>query len=111
MVGAKLAFQNEIPWQVTITLTLYRNNLLETNVQVSLLHSDGTWAGCGAALLSCSPLIVVTAAHCVRRSGYSVRHYSVPTRFEGEEVGLHLGFGSHVLDPSDPARCCVGALQ
>ena len=47
VIGGNVTQENEIPWQVAM-----------------LRKTDG-WHGCGAALLSCDPLIVVTAAHCV----------------------------------------------
>jgi hypothetical protein len=28
-------------------------------------RSDNRWRGCGAALLNCNPVVIVTAAHCV----------------------------------------------
>ena len=34
-------------------------------VQVSMMKSDGSFYGCGAVLLSCQPVTVLTAAHCV----------------------------------------------
>ena len=48
VVGGEAVRENELPWQVAI------------------LQGSGVWAGCGALLLSCDPLIVITAAHCVR---------------------------------------------
>ena len=47
VVGGTEARENEIPWHV------------------AMLRKNDGWHGCGAALLSCDPLIVVTAAHCV----------------------------------------------
>ena len=47
VVGGEVARINELPWHV------------------SMLRSHEGWAGCSAALLSCDPAIVVTAAHCV----------------------------------------------
>ena len=47
VVGGEVARLNELPWHV------------------SMLRSHDGWAGCSAALLSCDPAIVVTAAHCV----------------------------------------------
>ena len=38
--------------------------------QVGILRADLGWDGCGAVLLSCSPVIIVTAAHCVARSAH-----------------------------------------
>ena len=64
IVGGTVVAENEIPWQV------------------SLLKTDGSWSGCGAILLSCDPLIVITAAHCVDRR---------------KAEDFMLGFGDHVL--------------
>ena len=47
VVGGSIARENELPWHVAI------------------LRKNNGWNGCGAALLSCDPVIVVTAAHCV----------------------------------------------
>ena len=47
VVGGAVARNNELPWHV------------------SMLRSHEGWAGCSAALLSCDPVVVVTAAHCV----------------------------------------------
>ena len=41
------AREGEIPWHV------------------SMLRSYEGWHGCSAALLSCDPAIILTAAHCV----------------------------------------------
>lgn len=71
VVGGKLAYQNEIPWQVLLVSPQNDNTLIQIIKKVSLLRSDGSWAGCGAALLSCSPVIVITGAHCVARQVYN----------------------------------------
>ena len=47
IIGGTPALENEIPWQV------------------ALISEDGSWRGCSAILLSCDPVIVITAAHCV----------------------------------------------
>ena len=47
VVGGGITRENELPWHV------------------ALLRKNNGWHGCGAALLSCDPVIVVTAAHCV----------------------------------------------
>ena len=47
VVGGTLARENEFPWHVAI------------------LRQYNGWHGCSATLLSCDPVIVVTAAHCV----------------------------------------------
>ncbi len=46
IVGGTAAVQFEFPWMV------------------GLLSSDGGFYGCAASLLSCSPVIIVSAAHC-----------------------------------------------
>ena len=53
ITGGTSAVENEIPWQV------------------ALVDQAGDWLGCGAVLLSCDPVIVVTAAHCVVFGIYS----------------------------------------
>ena len=47
IVGGVPVRENEIPWQVAI------------------LAQNGSWSGNNAILLSCDPVIVITAAHCV----------------------------------------------
>ena len=32
---------------------------------LTVSRSDNRWRGCGATLLGCNPVIIVTAAHCV----------------------------------------------
>ena len=49
VIGGIPAVENEIPWQVGV------------------MWQDETWLGCGAILLSCDPVIVVSAAHCLHR--------------------------------------------
>merc|ERR1719228_683961 len=56
------AEENEFPWQVAI------------------LRTNNTWAGCGAILLSCDPVIVVSAAHCLQNV---------------EPSDIKLAFGAH----------------
>ena len=52
IVGGTWTARGEIPWQV------------------ALLKEDfTTWDGCGGLLLSCDPVIIVTAAHCVHKFG------------------------------------------
>ena len=46
VTGAGLV-QNSLPWTC------------------ALLKHDNRWRGCGATLLNCKPVIIVTAAHCV----------------------------------------------
>ena len=47
VVGGSVSRENELPWHV------------------SMLRSHEGWAGCSATLISCNPVVVVTAAHCV----------------------------------------------
>jgi len=46
IIGGDITNENEFPWQC------------------ALLNSDGSFFGCSAVLLSCDPVILVTAAHC-----------------------------------------------
>ena len=48
IVGGVPALENEFPWQVAV------------------MTENETWRGCGAILLSCDPVIVVSAAHCFK---------------------------------------------
>jgi len=50
IVGGNLTADGEIPWQC------------------SLLRGNDRWLGCGAVLISCSPTIVLSAAHCFQGS-------------------------------------------
>jgi len=50
IVGGETTADGEIPWQC------------------SLLQGSDRWIGCGAVLISCSPTIVLSAAHCFRGS-------------------------------------------
>ena len=52
IIGGTLTGWGEIPWQVAI-----------------LKEDFTTWDGCGGVLLSCDPVIIVTAAHCVYKFG------------------------------------------
>jgi len=47
IIGGEAAEGREVPWMCAI------------------LRSDNRWRGCGAALLSCNPPVIVTAAHCL----------------------------------------------
>ena len=47
IVNGVKALENEFPWQVAI------------------MKANDTWRGCSAILLSCDPIIVVSAAHCL----------------------------------------------
>ena len=48
ILGGVDTSENEFPWQC------------------ALLKPDMSWFGCSAVLLSCDPVIIVTAAHCFR---------------------------------------------
>jgi len=50
----------------------------------SILFSDNTWYGCGATLISCDPVIIVSAAHCF----YGLSSFSIST--------LRVACGDHV---------------
>ena len=78
IVGGAVTRENEIPWQVTcpaqyvVDLNLSREFYMIYGegpylhlVQVSMMKRDGSFYGCGAVLLSCQPVTVLTAAHCV----------------------------------------------
>ncbi|XP_023333602.1 trypsin-1 [Eurytemora carolleeae] len=47
IVGGVATYENEFPWQC------------------SILNRDNSWYGCGASILSCDPVLIITAAHCV----------------------------------------------
>lgn len=65
IVGGVEALENEFPWQVAI------------------MTVNETWRGCGAVLLSCDPLIVVSAAHCFTYN------------FQAQPSEIKLSFGAH----------------
>ena len=49
--------------------TFIQHFVLETLQMIDFhIHhrSDNRWRGCGAALLSCNPPVIVTAAHCLQ---------------------------------------------
>ena len=46
IVGGEEAGESQIPWQCAV------------------LNQDNTFYGCGASILSCQPLILISAAHC-----------------------------------------------
>ena len=46
IVGGEDATENQFPWQCAI------------------LNSDDTFFYCGATIISCDPVIIVSAAHC-----------------------------------------------
>ena len=64
IVGGEAAAENEFPWMCAV------------------LNSDNSFFTCGATLLSCDPLIVVTAAHCFP---------------SGQPGGAKLACGAHTL--------------
>ena len=55
IVGGVEALENEFPWQVAI------------------MTENDTWRGCGAILISCDPVVVVSAAHCLTGLGFFYR--------------------------------------
>jgi len=67
IIGGVQALENEFPWQVAI------------------LHANNTWRGCGAILLSCDPVIVVSAAHCLTGDA------------QAEPSDIKLSFGAHTM--------------
>eukprot|EP00090_Calanus_glacialis_P018992 TRINITY_DN2930_c2_g1_i2.p1 TRINITY_DN2930_c2_g1~~TRINITY_DN2930_c2_g1_i2.p1 ORF type:complete len:374 (+),score=80.97 TRINITY_DN2930_c2_g1_i2:72-1193(+) len=67
IIGGEEARENEFPWMC------------------SVLYSDSEFYGCGATLLSCDPVIIVSAAHCF--SGLS--DFSIST--------LKVGCGDHIV--------------
>ena len=46
IVGGQEATENQLPWQCMVQ------------------NFDGSFYGCGATLISCDPVILVSAAHC-----------------------------------------------
>ena len=50
IVGGEEATENQFPWQCAI------------------LDSEDRFYGCGATILSCDPVIIVSAAHCFNPS-------------------------------------------
>ena len=46
IVGGMTATENQLPWQCMIQ------------------NSDGSFYGCGATIISCDPVIIISAAHC-----------------------------------------------
>jgi len=46
IVGGEDATENQFPWMC------------------SIFKSDGSWYGCGATIINCDPVIIVSAAHC-----------------------------------------------
>lgn len=72
IIGGEEARENEFPWMC------------------SILFSDNSFYGCGATLLSCDPVIIVSAAHCF--SGLS--EFSVST--------LKVACGDHIVGLGQP---------
>merc|ERR1719500_239295 len=68
IVNGVKALENEFPWQVAI------------------MKANDTWRGCSAILLSCDPIIVVSAAHCLTNS------------IAAEPSDIKLAFGAHNMD-------------
>ena len=50
IVGGEEASENQISWQCSIR------------------NSDGSFYGCGATLISCDPVIIISAAQCFQRN-------------------------------------------
>ena len=46
IVGGVETTENQLPWQCMIQ------------------NSDGSFYGCGATIISCDPVIIISAAHC-----------------------------------------------
>lgn len=65
VVGGVETEENEIPWQVAV------------------FWQNDTWLGCGAVLISCNPVIVLSAAHCFHRStfGYDLKPEHIKLAF------------------------------
>jgi len=75
VVGGIPAAENEIPWQVGV------------------MWQNETWLGCGAILLSCDPVIVVSAAHCFHR--FNLGFDILPEQ-------IKLAFGAHNMGTESP---------
>ena len=54
IVGGDEATENQLPWQCTI------------------YNSDDSWYGCGATIISCDPVIIISAAHCFQVSYFII---------------------------------------
>jgi len=67
IVGGVLATENEFPWQV------------------ALMTRNDAWSGCGAILLSCDPVIVLSAAHCISKEA------------KADPSEIRLAFGAHMM--------------
>jgi len=80
IVGGVPAVENEFPWQVAVMTT------------------NNTWRGCGAILLSCDPIIVISAAHCFPKNN------SDPSE-------ILLAFGAHTLGVNVTAPLDVNEVR
>lgn len=80
IVGGVLATENEFPWQV------------------ALMTRNDAWSGCGAILLSCDPVIVLSAAHCISKSVF-IFAFKIMIFFVREAKAdpseIRLAFGAH----------------
>ena len=57
--GGEEAAENQFPWQCVIK------------------NGDGSFYGCGATLISCDPVIIISAAQCFQRNNaYVFKLYS-----------------------------------
>merc|ERR550532_2455558 len=71
ILGGAVTKENEFPWQC------------------ALLNSDGSFFGCSAVLLSCDPVILVTAAHCFVE--------------DPEPSDIIVACGAHRIERPDPS--------
>merc|ERR1719420_1022918 len=71
IIGGDITNENEFPWQC------------------ALLNSDGSFFGCSAVLLSCDPVILVTAAHCFVQNP--------------EPSDITVACGAHRIERPDPS--------
>ena len=74
IVGGQDASENQLPWQCTLYRFISTLYLYIYTISTYLRRSSGNWYGCGATIISCDPLIVISAAHCFQvRFWYFVR--------------------------------------
>ena len=72
-------------WRRLIPLWIFNLNSDTSNglarfLEVSTIcRSDNRWRGCGAALLNCNPVVIVTAAHCVQVKTNKLSEHSLST--------------------------------
>ena len=94
IVGGVSVRENEIPWQVAI------------------LAQNGSWSGNNAILLSCDPVIVLTAAHCVTnpfqpQDAGTIQIQNVLINIFSEErpptKNITLAFGAHKVSFVTPS--------